>query len=154
MKSLKALNKKEIKLFLERLSQQYGFSGSLDYVFLLNNKERLYIVNKDLSELDMSKLRVDSIGLYFAKYVDGVIRLTIEGSQLVGDQCSKNTVSIPDGLLQLWIRGYDIEYETDLLGFVIVKSGSDYFGCGKVGKEVIVNYYPKIRRVQSDDFIK
>ena len=50
---------------------------------MLNEKNRLFVVNKDLAKIDLQKLRIDRIGLYFAEYKNNQIRLSKEGAQLL-----------------------------------------------------------------------
>jgi len=91
MQNLKFLNKKEIKNILDLIRKQWDCDAKLDYVFSMNEKGKIYIVNREISEIDLSKLRISSIGLYFGTLVEGSsLRLSIEGSQLVGPKAKKN----------------------------------------------------------------
>ena len=68
MKKLKILNSREIKKFKEVLKKEYGYPLQKDYAYLVNDKNRLFIINKDLSKLDTKDLIIDRVGLYFAEY--------------------------------------------------------------------------------------
>ena len=92
MQKLRILNKKEIQKVLDKLKKQFGFKGELNYAFLLSEKNKLYIVNKDIEKIDLSKLRVNSYGLYIAEVRDGKIRLSMDGSQVIGKEATKNVV--------------------------------------------------------------
>ena len=151
MQNLSILNKKEIKKILEIIREQWGIDAELDYAFLKNNKDKIYIANKEVFNLDFKKLRINSIGMYFGQLKDNTLRLSIEGSQLIGKDAKKNVVELDKGEVRKWLKGIDLDKEADAKGFVIMKHGSDILGCGKVQEKKILNYVPKARRIQSSD---
>jgi hypothetical protein len=76
VQSLKILNSKETKQIYELLEAQYGYTGKLDAVFMLSEKkQRIYLFTRDLAKMDISRLRVDSMGLYFGTLFEGKLRL-------------------------------------------------------------------------------
>jgi len=151
MSKLKILNKKEIQNILDILDKQFGYKGKLDYVFLQSEKNKVYIVNKDIDKIDLSKLRVNSYGLYILELRDNVIRLSVDGSQLIGPNATKNILELDDKTARDWLKGTDIDYNGDLKGFVIIKNQKDFLGCGKVVEGKVLNYVPKIRRLNCKD---
>ena len=94
MKNLKILNKKEIKKIMQLIEKQWNAKLKLGYAFLKTEKGKIYIVNEDISKLDLSKLRINSIGLYFGELRGDELRLSIEGSQIIGKNASKNVIVI------------------------------------------------------------
>ncbi len=148
MHNLKILNNKEIKKILQILEAQFGFKEKLDYVFLMNQRNRLYIINKDLAKINLEKLRIDSIGLYFGEYKREEVRLSIEGSQMIGKKATKNVIELNDKEAEEWLTGQDITKEFKSLGFVILKHKKDILGCGRYKQGVILNYVPKERRLR------
>ena len=147
MEKLKILNKKEIKRLLEMLDKHWGFKGEMEYAFLQSEKYKIYIANKEIFNLDLSKVKINSYGLYFAEVRNG-IRLSIEGSQIVGPKATKNVIELNDEELKEWMSGADLDKETDSNDFVILKHGDDFLGTGKSTKEgKILNYVPKTRRI-------
>jgi len=94
MQKIKILNNKEIKEILNLIEKQWDAKLNLDYVFLKTEKEKIYIVNKDISKVDLGKLRINTIGLYFAEVKDNNIRLSIEGSQIIGPKAKKNVLEL------------------------------------------------------------
>ena len=150
MQNLKFLNKKEIKNILDLIRKQWDCDAKLDYVFSMNEKGKIYIVNREISEIDLSKLRISSIGLYFGTLVEGSsLRLSIEGSQLVGPKAKKNVVELSEKELKEWLKGIDIDKDTKEKGFVIIRYKDDFIGCGKAVDKRILNYVPKARRISS-----
>lgn len=145
----KFLSKREYFKILEKIKQQYGIKElSLDYVFLINKEKKLYLVSKDICKIDISKLRVNSIGLYFCKLEKDGPRLTIEGSQLVGKLVTKNIIELNQNQLIKWLRGENISVTGNVEGFVIIKNKNDFYGTGKLKENTLINYLPKERRLK------
>ena len=113
----------------------------------MNSKNRIFILSRDISKLDTGELRINSLGMYFGELNKGVVRLSIEGSQIIGKQAMKNVLELDEGQATKWMWGEDFELDTDLSGFVIIKNNSDFLGCGKVSGRKLYNYVPKERRV-------
>ena len=159
MSSITRLNSKEKKQFLQQLQNQYGYEKGLTQDILVNkNKGRYYLVTPELLEFDFEEQRVETIGMYFATLVSpNDLRLTIEGSQIIGPYATKNVHAIDDEETKQWIRGQNLSIETELAGWLILKhesdKGVDYLGCGKIvqknDEQVIHNYIPKTRYVRS-----
>ena len=148
MLELKILNSREIKEIYRIIESQWGAKIKLDYGFLRNNKGRVFIVSKDISKIDLSKLRLNSIGLYFCETGSKGIRLSIEGSQIVGQHAKKNIVEINEEETKKWFKGEDLEKEcVDCKGFVILKNKNDFLGAGKYSNGKIMNYVGKSRRL-------
>ena len=147
---LKVLNSKEVKEIMKSVEEQWGCRLKLDYGFLENTKNRIFIVNREISEIDISKLRVNNIGMYFCED-DGVgIRLSIEGSQIIGPHATKNIIEVSDLEAKQWFKGEDLPCErNDLSGFVIIKNRKDFLGTGKASKGNILNFVSKTRRISA-----
>ena len=150
MPELKILNNKEIKEIFELIEIQWGAKLRLGYGFLRNNKKKVFIISKDISRIDISKLRVNSIGIYFCEIDDRGIRLSIEGAQLIGPKATKNLVELNDKETRRWLKGEDLEKECkDCEGFVILKNEIDFLGTGKYSNGKILNYVSKTRRINT-----
>ena len=149
MQNIKILNKNEIKAILELIKNQWGASADMTYAFLKTDKGKIYVVNSDISRLELGKLRINSIGLYFAEIRDGGIRLSIEGSQIIGPKSKKSVLELNDNEAKEWMRGNDLEMKGDFSGFLIIKHKEDFLGCGKYANGKILNYIGKARRVNS-----
>jgi len=149
MPKLKILNKKEIKEILNLIEKQWNAKLKLDYVFLRNNKNRVFIVNKDISKIDLSKLRINSFGMYFCEIDRIGIRLSIEGSQIVGTKATKNIIEINEKQTKQWLKGEDLEIEGNYSGFLILKHQNYFLGSGKFKENKVLNYVGKSRRISS-----
>ena len=149
MLELKILNSKEIKEIYKLIESQWGAKIKLDYGFLRNNKNRIFIINKFISKIDFSKLRLNSVGMYFCEIDDRGIRLSIEGSQIIGAKAAKNVVELNEEETRKWFKGEDLEKECkDCNGFVILKYNNDFLGTGKYTNKRILNYVSKTRRIK------
>jgi len=158
MQNLKILNSKEKKLFLRELEEQYNTSKlDLDYVFLKNNEGKLFLVSNYLKNLKTDDLRINALGLYFANISKG-IRLSIEGSQLIGHR-AKKFIELNNEQIKNWIRGFDVILDNinldnikdidELRGFVLIKNKDDFYGTGFLKENKILNYVPKERRIKN-----
>jgi NOL1/NOP2/fmu family ribosome biogenesis protein len=151
MQNLKILNKKEIKSILESINKQWGCDIKLDYAFLMNQNNRIFLANKELFDIDMKKLRVNSLGLYFGEFSNDELRLTIEGSQLIGPKATKNVLELDDFETKEWLKGTDLDKEIDGKGFFLIKHDEDFMGSGKLKDNKLLNYTPKTRRLAVSD---
>lgn len=143
------LNSKEKKEFLKKIEEQWGTTIKGEYGFLKDAKGKIFIMNKDVSRIDDAKLRINSLGLYIAEWKKNLLRLSIEGSQLVGKNATKNIVEISKEEAQQWLMGEDIPKEGKEKGFVILKNGNDFYGCGLLKEGVLQNYVGKNRRISA-----
>ena len=148
----KFLKTKEVKKVLELLEKQWGFAEKLDYIWFLSNKRNLYIVNKEFSQVDVSKLRISSFGMYFAEMtLKGDLRLSIEGAQRVGVHATKHVLELDDEKVKQWMYGNDVAVAADLQGFYILKHDNYFIGCGSCKNGNLVNFVPKNRRIKTMD---
>ncbi len=149
MLNLKILNKKTIKEILKTIKKQWSADFGTDCAFLQDNEGRIYLINKEFASLELEKLKINSLGLYFGQLKNNELRLSIEGSQLVGKNAETNVLELTDSQAKEWMHGNDLELKTGLKGFVIIKHKSDFLGTGKVKENKILNYTPKERRIKS-----
>jgi len=152
MQNLKILNAKEIKEVKGKILEQWGVDFTTEFGFLMSSRNRIYLVSKDISKIDYEKLRLQVVGLYFGEIMEnGELRLSIEGSQLIGKEAKKNVIEISDENVKKWLFGNDLGVETECRGFIILKNKNDFLGTGKVKGKEILNFIPKIRRIHSED---
>ena len=149
MPQLKILNSKEIKEILKLIEKQWNSKLKFDYGFLKNNRNRVFIINKDIQKIELDKLRINSIGMYFCEIRNNEIRLSIEGSQIVGPKATKNIIEINEPQVKQWFNGQDLEINGNYDGFVIIKYNNDFLGTGKYKSDRILNYVSKARRINT-----
>ena len=144
---MKILTKREINKILDNLREYYGIKElKLDYLFL-QNKEKIYLISKDFKKLNTKNLRVNNLGLYFLNVSKG-LRLSIEGSQMMGKKATKNIYEIIEKDLKAWLRGYDLEC-SNLQGHKLIKNKDDFYGIGFASNNKIKNFIPKSRRIRN-----
>lgn len=154
MQKLEILNSRAKKPIFEQIKKQWGVSFKTDIVFLRSSKEKIYLINRDIERVDTSRLKVDSTGMYFCALTGTDIRLTIEGSEMIGKHATKNVLEIDAAQMRLWLKGQDLELgelSSDLSGFVIIKCKTDFLGTGKIRGNEVLNFTPKNRRILADD---
>lgn len=149
MANLQILNSKQIKQIEKLLNNQFDCNYSFDYIVMQNKDKKIYLMNKDYSKIADKEIRINSLGMYFGQVKENELRLTIEGSQVIGPLAKKRVLEIDDSQVQKWMRGYDIEVLSPEAGFFIVKHKKDYLGSGKLKNGNLLNHIPKIRRIQS-----
>ena len=145
MQKLKILNSKEVKKISARLEEQYGVSLPKEKAYLLSSNDKLYMINKDFALIDDKNIRIDTLGLYIATISSHTIRLSIEGSQLLGPKATKSVVEIENS--DSWMKGENISIEKGLKGAIIVKCKDDFLGCGLAKDGILINHIPKERRM-------
>jgi len=146
MQKLKILNSKEKKNIAKLISEQFNCKFKFSYEVFMNPKNKIFILNKDVSEINLEKLRVNSLGLYFGVKYENEIRLSIEGSEILGKIAKKNILELSNNEAKKWLAGEDFEVNSDLNGFIIIKNNEDFLGCGKIINKKLYNYVPKERR--------
>ncbi|MEK6914406.1 MAG: hypothetical protein AABW83_02035 [Nanoarchaeota archaeon] len=147
---MKPINSSEKKRIIEKLNSQFGIEN-LPYLFLKFGQDKIRIYSGNLSKIELNYLekniRIENIGLYFAREQEDGIRLTIDGIQLIKNQIIKNILEINDNEAIEWLKGRDLEIKTDK-SFKIIKNKNEFIGCGKSTGEKITNFIPKERRIR------
>lgn len=155
---LKPLNRKQASEILEKIGDAFGCDAKKhmidSYVFFLSERNnKIYIINNAIKEIDLSKIRANSIGLYFCEINRDEIRLSMEGSFIIGKIATKNVVELDDKKARSWLKGIDVEHAEKFDGFAIIKhkttdgNADDFLGSGKWRNGQILNFVPKPRRV-------
>jgi len=148
MKPLTSSDKKKI---VEQLNRQFGIE-ELPYLIIQFGKEKLRLYTGNLSKEELYHLdneaRIETIGLYFAKWENNELRLTLDGVQFLKSQITKNILELNDRQADEWLRGNDLEIKT-AKGWKILKHNDEFLGCGKSTGDKITNFVPKERRIKS-----
>jgi len=151
--TLKILNQKEKHKIQGKLNEQFGINEIPGELFMMG-KEKIFLFSGSFTKLQIKNIdyftNIERIGAYFAKIDERTkdIRLSIEGSQIIGDQVKKNVFNIPDELVENWMKGQELNIKTNMKGFVIMKHNDDFLGSGKASEEKIGNFIPKNRRLK------
>jgi len=140
------MNSKEVNKVLKQLKEQFDIEFPKDYYFFKNNKGRIFLISKKLKDINLEKVRVNELGLYFATIEKDGIRLSIEGSQLLKN-VKKNIIELNEKQFLEWLKGFDIEIEDKRQGYMIVKHKNYYCGSGKLKENKLHNFVPKSRRI-------
>ena len=148
MKPLKILNKKAVKQILALIKKQWNADIKLEHAVLQNKDNKIYLMNKEFANIDLEKLRINNLGLYFGQISNSELRLSIEGSQLIGSKAKKNILEITQKQSRDWLKGEDLETKEKLKGFVLIKHENDFFGTGKIKENKVFNFIPKGRRLK------
>ena len=131
-----------------QLQARFGIPKIAGVRLILSGKRRIRAVSEELLEKIINK-NLLSAGVYFATLMPDGIRLSVEGSQMVGEKAEKNVVEIDGMLAEKWLKGESIPIPPDFEGYVIVKDKSmnDFLGCGLAKKGTLINFFPKARRL-------
>ena len=145
---MKILSSSQKKKIINNLNEQYGITF-LPYLLIKFGKEKIRLYSGNLSKNELinldRNLRIENIGIYFAKEQPDGIRLTIDSVNLIN--INKNILEINNDESEKWLKGYDLAINTSK-GFKILKNNDDFIGCGKSTGQKISNFVPKERRVK------
>ena len=148
---LKILSKKEKEELATQLEKQFGIKNA-EGIFLMRGQERIFLFQGSLTEKQIKELEnvvpVERVGVYFGKNINGQIRLSIEGTQMLKNQITKNIFELDDKQLELWMKGQEILIETGKNDFLVMKYKDNFLGCGKASEKKITNFIPKNRRLR------
>ena len=142
------MGSRDLKVFAQMIESQWGKVPELfSTVTFIKGKDRIFIVSRELERLSKARIRVNSSGLYVAEVKGDNIRLSIEGSQLVGPTATKNVCDVSRDQVKDWFQGKDIQVNKTYDGFVILKYEDDFVGSGRFKDGFILNFVPKARRL-------
>ena len=151
---LKFFNQSEKDRILKQLEHQFGIK-ELPFELARLGKERIIVFSGNISGREILNIdevaHIEGIGLYFAKEQTDGIRLSIEGSQLLSNQITKNIFELDEKQAEQWMLGQEISIKTDKKGFFIMKFKDDFLGTGKASENRITNFVPKQRRLKSKE---
>lgn len=145
---LKILNTREIKKIREIVIRDFGVWFEGDYAFLKNERNRLFMVNKDISKLNLDNLRIDRMGVYIAEISDNQVRLSKSGVQLLGKFGElKHEVSLKKEEVSLYFKGQDLEKDLgEESKLVVLKYQGVILGCARYKEGNVLNFLPKVHR--------
>ena len=135
------------------MEEDFGYALQGEYAFLRTEGEKLFIISKDLGNIDFSKLRIDKCGLYFAEYKDRKLRLSKEGAQLLVREAKmqkkevQNLVPLTTEEAKAYFVGQDLSRDLGPEAKAIILTYEDnILGWAKYKEGKILNFLPKIHR--------
>lgn len=152
MREIKIMGEEEVKRILEAIFRHFSTESKFDYVFLIDNRKKVFICSPEIAKLDLKPLRrrIQRIGLYFCFFESPTkFRLSVEASQLLGKKAKQNVVELTEEEVLKWLNGFDLERKMEK-GIVILKHGDDFLGSGLSMGTKIKNLLPKERRVKRE----
>ncbi|WP_456367089.1 methyltransferase RsmF C-terminal domain-like protein [Thermococcus sp.] len=134
------------ELVKELLIENYGYAPDLVYE-IRGRYHKVYAWKPCPLEVKGPERQ----GVYFARIESDGIRLSIEGSFLVGPKATKNVMELDDERARRYLAGESVEIEDrELHGWVIVKWRSYFLGSAKAKEGKLINYVPGERRLRLD----
>ena len=150
MQKLTILNSHEVKEIKETLIKEFGFFPSSDFVYLRNETNRIFIINRDLARIDLQKLIVDRVGLYLAEISKERVRLSKEGAQWLAQEAKKekkklkNLINLSLEETKRYFKGEDLDKDSGQESrLVLLAYNNKVFGCAQYKQGKILNFLPK-----------
>lgn len=150
---LAILNTREIQKIRELLRKEFGFALEEEYAWLKSDKDKIFVVAKDITMINLAQLNIDKIGLYFGEMNNNRLRLSKEGAQLLAREARqkkkvlKNVVTLTKEEVKHYFRGNDLEKD---LGpenrLMLLRYENNILGCAQYKEKRIINFLPKIHR--------
>ena len=135
---LKILDQNETREIEKSLNVEFGVEKVFGRLVAFGN-EKLFLFVGDAGEKEITALAeiapIERIGIYFAKVVAGEARLSIEGSQILGKQIKKNIFELDEEQMEKWMMGEELNVNSGMKGFVVMKYKDNFLGCGKASAE-------------------
>lgn len=153
IKEIDFLKNEEIKQVEKIVEKNYGTKIDLKQFLVFKSfEEKIWIASKDILKINLEKLRINSIGLYFGKLKrNEKIHLSLEGSQIVGKNANRNIVILDELSTKKFLQGLGVkpqkEMNCEYHNFVIVKFGDEILGSSLLTEEKLKNLIPKSRRI-------
>ena len=150
---LKILSEKEREEIESKLNEQFGVK-KIPGIIVQKGEEKLFLFQGSFDKNQINELEqtipVERVGIYFAKIVAGEnkIRLSIEGSQILKNQITKNIFELNESQLDDWMKGRELNIQTGKRDFLVMKYKDNFLGTGKASEEKISNFIPKNRRLK------
>lgn len=144
------LNSRQVKQLRQQVIEQYGAFFEQPFTFFQSSKERIFLVNQEINTLNLEKLRIDRIGLYFGEMKPGFFRLSKEGAQLLVHHCGnkvKPIITLTEEETIAYFQGDNLEKECgDENKAIILAFGKRILGCAQYKEGTILNFLPKTYR--------
>ncbi|MBI2044555.1 hypothetical protein HYT23_00700 [Candidatus Pacearchaeota archaeon] len=109
--TIRILSKHETQAILSKLQEQFGIK-QIPGILLRIGQERIFLYQGSLNEKQIKEhekeIPIERLGVYFAKEQEDGIRLSIEGTQILQSQITKNIYNLDETQLEPWMKGNEI----------------------------------------------
>ncbi|MCD6477734.1 MAG: hypothetical protein J7K87_01900 [Candidatus Aenigmarchaeota archaeon] len=154
MQVKKVLSRDEKKKLEKIIKEKYGCDIDIkNFIVFLTGEDKIWIANGDFDTSLLKDIkRIYSMGLYFGRLKrNDKIKLSIEGSNLIGKKARKNLVELDKKEAEKFMLGMDVKPQriinSNLNEFVIVRHGDYTLGSGLLRDGFVENLTPKARRI-------
>ena len=149
---IEILHGKNRERIIDILNRQFGIK-EIEGTLVKRGRERIFLFTGSFDSKDIQNISkynfLERLGVYFAKENErGELRLSIEGSQYVKNQATKNVIELTKDEMNTWMCGHELIKNTGTTGFVLMKYKNDMLGTGNASTEKITNFIPKSRRLR------
>ncbi|NCN87012.1 hypothetical protein GW932_04200 [archaeon] len=149
--TIRIIEGKEREKFVEKLNEQFGIK-EIPGKIIMRGREKVFLFTGDFENKEIWELEkitfIERVGTYMAKIEEGGIRLSIEGSQILKNEITKNTIELNEEEMETWMMGHEVLKKSGLRGYIIMKYKNEMLGTGKASEEKITNFIPKSRRLR------
>ncbi len=139
---------------LDQIERLYGIGKKAfaDVVVYAIGRE-VYVAGRDAFAFsERLKARKEGTGIMLGRNVMGQFKLTTNAIQLFGKHATKRVVEIDGRQAAGFAAGNIVKAECRETGYVIVRSGNDYLGCGySRGNGEIESLVPKKRMLAAQE---
>ena len=143
-------NTKKRKKLISQLNEQFGIV-EIPRILFETGKEKIRAFSGTLNREEIQTLgtitNIEIIGLYICKQEMGGIRLSFDGSMLLGTEAKENTIELNAEQAHEWLNGKDLPIQ-EKKGMYLIKYGHDILGCGAGDNTIVHNFVPKERRIR------
>lgn len=145
------INRSEKDKITEKLNEQFGIT-SLPFLLIRQGQEKIRAYTGSLSRDELAVLgenvHIETVGIYLCKQENGEFRLSHDAPSILKEQITKNIIELDDEQAASWLKGHDLEIQTEIRGPVVLKNRDLLIGCGKASNKRVTNFVPKERRVR------
>jgi NOL1/NOP2/fmu family ribosome biogenesis protein len=144
------LNSGEKKKIVEDLNEKFGIT-ELPWLLVMAGKGKIRAFSGSMTRDEIAKLsydiRIELPGLYILREESDGYRISHDGLFVFKNMATKNIVDISDKQADEWLRGENIEIDSEDK-WVLLGNKGELIGCGKVKDKKVINYVPRERRVR------
>lgn len=147
------LTRRELRRVNDLVERAYGARFEEDGHHYFTRKRDLYRVSKDLERVDIDRIDEVFAGLYLGEILDETVRLSVEGSQILGPSAQHRVLELDEDEWFGWLERHDVASERFAEmdeGFYLVRNArGDFFGSGLLKDSTLKSWIPKGRAVSA-----